>query len=369
MFIRKAADDFSTLSESLRLRSSFDSAAPLISQHLERVQELLNDFIRTDPFVDQSMASALTELSEESIWRLITSPYLCELLMIAPRVEPIRWQILQALVAEIKIVSPKFKHPLRPRWTIDGDIVLDSRIAENFPALRTSCGIKLNYQSSIHNTGKPGIGGYTYEVAVHHLERIETGLGIIAKVSSPARSMVHLFTTTIQVRQNLNRPNVVNSSTHTSIGLIRSDNFHHLHTDLPEVVDMLVHESIHQYLHLFEEQLFPFVENVPKTLLDVRLFPSPWSGNLLDLRSYTHAILVWYGLWNFWGHFVTSGFSHPELSQTQALEKREEAAFGFTNSRSVMDNLGEARAYLSTEYVRHVDRLQEQLNQRHIRAV
>lgn len=113
MFIRKAADDFSTLSESLRLRSSFDSAAPLISQHLERVQELLNDFIRIDPFVDQSMASALT----------------------------------------------------------------------------TSCGIKLNYQSSIHNTGKPGIGGYTYEVAVHHLERIETGLGIIAKVSSSALSM------------------------------------------------------------------------------------------------------------------------------------------------------------------------------------
>jgi hypothetical protein len=275
--------------------------------------------------------------------------------------EPVRLQIVQALVAEVRYVNPGFQHPLQPNWTIDGDVVLNAQIAQKFPSLRTACGIRLNYQSAIHNTGKEGIGGYTYDMALSHLERLETGLEIVESVSSSARSLVRLFTTTIQLRQNRNCPNVVNSSTHTSIGLIRSDNFHSLHEDMPEVVDMLVHESIHQYLHLFEEQLFPFVHAVPKELLDQRLFASPWSGNLLDLRSYTHAILVWYGLWNFWGSIVVSGYSHPEISQIQAQEKQAEAAFGFENSRSVLDNLSEARPYLDTEYVSQVERLQLKL--------
>jgi hypothetical protein len=279
------------------------------------------------------------------------------------KVEPVRRQIIQALVAEMRVVNPAFEHPLKPKWTIDGDIVLDEATAKKFPAVHTHCGIRLNYQSYIHNTGKAGIGGYTYAMALRHKERLETAKAIIFSVSKAAFSLVDTFTTTIQVRLNNNRPNVVNSSTHTSIGLIRSDNFHNLHADMPETVDMLVHESIHQYLHLFEEQLFVFVEtaSLSSERLNERAFPSPWSGNLLDLRSYTHAILVWYGLWHFWSRYVTSNFSHPEVSQAQALEKLSEAAFGFLNSNSVLDNLSDARNYLVADYVEQIKKIQNQI--------
>jgi len=282
------------------------------------------------------------------------------------QMEPIRQQIVTALVAEIKLHDSSFVHSYQPKWTIDGDVVLDAKIAKEFPPLSTECGIRLNYQSYIHNTGKVGIGGFTFELARRYKKRVEIAKSLIEAVSISAHSLVDNFTTIIQFRINENRPNVVNSSTHTSIGLIRCDNFHKLQNDMPELVDMLVHESIHQYLHLFEEQLFDFIklEKVPADLLEQQIFPSPWSGNLLDLRSYTHAILVWYGLANFWSDFVQSGYQHAELSQAQARGKLTEAMHGFVHSHSVLDNLGEYKRHLCEDFSAQVEQIQTHIRER-----
>lgn len=374
MFISEKNHDFSRLVSSLKFESDFEGAAVLITKHLGMVQEMLVEFIRDEKLLTARDREALAQLPEESFFRLLASPYVCEILMVLKdqqhktleEIRPLKVQLLQALVAEIRRVRPDYLHTLNPQWTIGGDVVLDAAIAERFPALQTECGISLNYQSYVHNTGKDGIGGYSYETALLHKERIETAKKIIAAVSASSLSMVEAFTTAIQFRQNKNRPSVVNSSTHTSIGLIRCDNFHQLHIDMPEVVDMLVHESIHQYLHLFEEQLFPFVrtDEMPFGLLEERAFPSPWSGNPLDIRSYTHAILVWYGLVHFWQQYLENSFEHAEVTQAQAGEKLKEALFGFVNSVSVLDNLGESKKYLSTEYVQEIARLQQELKTR-----
>lgn len=374
VFISEKVNDFSRLVASLKFQTDFNDATVLVQKHLGLVQELLFEFIRDEALLTARDREALASMPEESYFRLLASPYVCEILMIlkeqqgksAEDVKPLKIQLLQALVAEIRLLRPDFSHSLNPTWTIGGDVVLDPAIAEKFPALQTDCGISLNYQSYVHNTGKEGVGGYNYETALLHKERIETGKKIIAAVSISSLSMVEVFTTAIQFRQNKNRPSVVNSSTHTSIGLIRCDNFHQLHVDMPEVVDMLVHESIHQYLHLFEEQLFPFVDGseIPADLLDSREFPSPWSGNPLDIRSYTHAILVWYGLVHFWQQYLESGYEHSEVTKDQAREKLQEALFGFVNSASVLDNLGESKKYLASEYVQQIAQIQQQLKMR-----
>lgn len=131
---------------------------------------------------------------------------------------------------------------------------------------------------------------------------------------------------------------------------------------------MLVHESIHQYLHLFEEQLFPFIaaDRIQEDMLSSRQFPSPWSGNLLDIRSYTHAVLVWFGLVHFWEQFVESPFEHAEVSKKQAKTKLDEALFGFLNSTSVLANLEDANEYLSPQYQHCAETLQKQLKERHL---
>ena len=57
----------------------------------------------------------------------------------------------------------------------------------------------------------------------------------------------------------------------------------------------------------------PFIleDEIPETLLEQRIFPSPWSGNPLDIRSYTHAISVWYGLYHFWSQVERKGTEFP----------------------------------------------------------
>ena len=62
-----------------------------------------------------------------------------------------------------------------------------------------------------------------------------------------------------------------------------------------ELVDLIVHESIHSLLYMLER-------DVRFYLVDpgIHGFQSPWSGRLLTLHSYTHACFVWYGLAHFW---------------------------------------------------------------------
>lgn len=360
-------DDMSAF---LKLTNSFEPTIPLLLSHLELVKTLFQDFIKKD-ILPQGIQKDLSLLPQGSLMRLIASPYFCEALMLLNDdsedtkkfSKNLEFQVIQAIIAEIKIINPNYSTSINPKWTINGDVVLDQNISKNFPPLQTSCGILLNYQSYNHNTGQEGIGGYNYLTALKHKERIETAKKIIEATSASATSLVETFTTIIQLRQNKIRSNIVNSSTHTSIGLVRCDNFHKLHEDMPEIVDMLVHESIHQYLHLYEEQIEPFVDLplLPPNLLTERLFPSPWSGNPLDLRSYTHAILVWYGLVHFWDQYQLSPEFSPAISRKQAQEKLAEAKFGFENSRSVLDNLGYAVKYLNPHYKDMVIRIQEEL--------
>jgi len=360
---------FSQLRSYLKFESDFSSISPLIEGHLEDVQNLLWEFIQHSSVIPRSVREGLAALPSTGFLRLVTSPYLCELLMLLKEgLRPdfktkIEDQIIHAFVAEIRHFNPDFECELKPKWTINGDVVLDSNIAAQFPALQTECGINLNYQSLVHNTDCVGVGGYDLEMALKHKERIETGRAIVSKASSSAHSIIENFTTIIQFRNNMDRPNVINSSTHTSIGLIRCDNFHRIHSDLPEIVDMLVHESIHQFLHLYEEQISPFVheDQLTAELSRERLFPSPWSGNLLDLRSYTHAILVWYGLVHFWQQYLDSGYTHPEISPLQARQKWNEALFGFVNSSSVLDNLGVHVKLLKGDYIMEVCNFQPEL--------
>ena len=357
---------FASLVDSLHFGTDFSKFSPMIQSHLLKVQDLLLEFLRTSNGIPQSVRESLAFLTETGYSRLVTSPYFCELLMLRKELADsssqikLEDQIITAIIAEIRVANPEIRFEIEPKWTINGDIVLDLDIAKEFPALQTSCGLQLNYQSQIHNTDRHDIGGYDHTIGLQHRERIETGRNLIQSTSPAADSLIENFTTMIQFRNNFERPNVVNSSTHTSIGLIRCDNFHKLHNDMPEIVDMLVHESIHQFLHLYEEQIEAFVDESKITphLKHARLFASPWSGKPLDLRSYTHAILVWYGLIHFWQQYLDRNYEHRELTLIQAQEKLNEALLGFVNSSSVLDNLGMYAELLNPNYVEEVRRLQ-----------
>lgn len=63
------------------------------------------------------------------------------------------------------------------------------------------------------------------------------------------------------------------------------------------ICDALVHEAIHSFLYLVEEHYPLLIVGAERA--EVKL-QSPWTGRALSLRSFVHAIFVWFGLWQFW---------------------------------------------------------------------
>lgn len=117
----------------------------------------------------------------------------------------------------------------------------------------------------------------------------------IEGLTPPAAHIIRLFIKVIIPRKEGSRPNWLGtSSTPSYIGRTIFRNGGDM--DLAMLADGLVHESIHALLYTTE--LFkPFVAASAPT---ARLVRSPWSDNLLSLRTYVHACFVWYGLANFW---------------------------------------------------------------------
>ena len=85
------------------------------------------------------------------------------------------------------------------------------------------------------------------------------------------------------------------ASSSVGIGRIVLRNPHRDSATVPEIVDGLVHESIHALLDIVELGV-PFVGRS----FDGQRVTSPWTGRALDLRTYIHACFVWYGLLRFW---------------------------------------------------------------------
>jgi HEXXH motif-containing protein len=107
-----------------------------------------------------------------------------------------------------------------------------------------------------------------------------------------------------------------------------------VHVDSLKLANALVHEAIHSLLYMVElmEPFYVFEDRAFEVA-------SPWTGNLLSLRSYVHACFVWFGLWNFWraaigsdaltgdeacGYVLrpSSGFKNGAFGETAAVLRR-----------------------------------------------
>lgn len=96
-------------------------------------------------------------------------------------------------------------------------------------------------------------------------------------------------------------------------------------------LDILYHESIHNCLYLIEEFEHLFADQTPM----VRPKPhtwvtSPWSGNSIEVHSYSHAALVWYGLWS-----MTRRLSHTGEFERSRSYLQSQCAFGFRKNGSL----------------------------------
>ena len=98
------------------------------------------------------------------------------------------------------------------------------------------------------------------------------------------------------------------------------------HLDLVNEVkpaEALVHEGIHALLYMQERQKVWIHD--PSTDLPVPRIVSPWSGNLLSVRSFLQACFVWYGLAHFWAQALT----HSSFGAARVRDRLSAAVGGF----------------------------------------
>jgi hypothetical protein len=102
-------------------------------------------------------------------------------------------------------------------------------------------------------------------------------------------------------------------SARRNIGLATLFNLHCGLSPVDQVVDALVHESIHSMLYKLE-LIHPFYTDQNAALYTK--VASPWTGRILELHSFVHACFVWYGLLMLW-----SRASEPSSFGQQAKER------------------------------------------------
>lgn len=150
--------------------------------------------------------------------------------------------------------------------------------------------------------------------------RIADALVAISQVAAPAYAFCTQSVDVVVVRTAADRPPTAlmsNSSAQQprSVLLVNP----HLPTIRNGLIaDGLVHEAIHCLLFMFEHVSGTLmVADGRRTQLHVT---SPWSGRALQLISYVHACIVWYGLYWFWSAAQAGGwFGVEECRKERSL--------------------------------------------------
>ena len=174
------------------------------------------------------------------------------------------------------------------------------------------------------------------------VKKVTQGLDALADVSPCALELVVSLIEVLALRrEEPESPDFYSSTFPGCPGLVRFTNTHRDETDLYELIEGLVHESIHCLLHVYEEIQGPFVRKQDDSHRKVQ---SPWSGTTIRLQSYVHACAVWYGLYWLWSHH---DFAAGPCADRVAV-MRQRAGFGF-QFRPVSVVLAAYRPLLSNE--------------------
>lgn len=107
--------------------------------------------------------------------------------------------------------------------------------------------------------------------------------------------------------------------------------------DDSEIADGLVHESIHALLYM-EEARQGWITDRALDVAD-RVVLSPWSGNMISIRSFLQACFVWYGLASFWAKVLDRAPSSPFTSAPRLLA-RAVKGFAVASLTNILANYG-----------------------------
>jgi hypothetical protein len=215
--------------------------------------------------------------------------------------------------------------------------------------------IPVDYRSPYARSELPGFrktsNRYSNSETDRIISKLNQALTRISQSDPRVIDMIDQYTKVITIKKD---PRDVyswgSSSSNAYIGSIVLENPHLDVFTSDEIVEAIIHESIHSFMYILE------LDN--PIFSDRRLYAhevrSPWTGNRLPLYSYLHACFVWFGLWHFWNLAIKTNLFHFEISSKHKCK----SAVGFKGD-SLLNPIREISTGISLARQQAIQKMQE----------
>lgn len=188
------------------------------------------------------------------------------------------------------------------------------------------------------------------------VRKLNAAFGEISETSPIFARLIKNYTRRIYIRKVGELP-PASEQVDTEIGAIRLRNVHLPSYDHDQLVDDLIHESVHNFLSSHEFVNFPFIKFGSQ--IDPNLRPvSPWSMRPIRILPFLHACFVYFALF----HYATRSLHQrkPGKNRKRALQRRRNRyASGFLMPGRLRNHTGlfdeiDPRALQSLDWLQEI---------------
>ncbi|MCJ2189053.1 hypothetical protein [Novosphingobium beihaiensis] len=130
------------------------------------------------------------------------------------------------------------------------------------------------------------------------VRKIEDAVREIDRLSPAFGRLIRNYTRRVYVRKVDSEP-PASEQVDSEIGSIRLRNMHSNNYTHEQVMDDLIHESVHNYLGSFEYVKFPFVRFAGENNRSLARPVSPWSLRPIQMLPFLHAAFVYFAIYHF----------------------------------------------------------------------
>ncbi|MBV4466640.1 hypothetical protein KVG95_25330 [Pseudomonas sp. SWRI79] len=192
------------------------------------------------------------------------------------------------------------------------------------------------------------------------LSLARTALSYLRSYTPTAYRFVNKITKTIYLENISSLEGYSGFSDYNRAGSFRLANFNSLRSQAAAGAAIL-HEAIHQYLFLLENQFGYFIRE--ETMAESYVLVSPWTGNKIYQMNVCHAAAVWFGLLNYWLQLKTKDDIDSNFRLCADQASKIKAAFESSKYQALLSHFQSKNELKATKILSHLQCLTRQLNE------
>jgi len=280
----------------------------------KRFEEFTEALKSKDIAIFNEVFDRWNQFTDEQKTELIMSPQISNICYWykPDRLSDIGLFFIEALDAELSKRTTSFdKNRYKSLWTSNGDYLIKYDESKDefidYEAFRLENNVVLDFFSpytqnitDADNIIAQSNQTYSYEEAFHIYEKFSIAMSPMLSQKSNVTEFMEEILNVIVFKKRVsddNKRHFVCGSNYNYMGRLLIVN-PELAKD-EDLIDALVHESIHFLLDMIDE-INGWIPEEINTNAQLIKMESKWSGRPLALRTFLHAIFVWYGLFNLW---------------------------------------------------------------------